>query len=198
MPKNRSTKTMSFDAIGRDLTPAEVRDAKAFAEKYSPGGKLLTRVGVHAEQRRVIEDVLHSATQTQPSERNEPKLPLLPLLAFQEAQAEPSWESRRPPAVLAVRESERFIVQLQEATAPLLQGPWRTEALAEQGVSACDVDAESFANSLVAAVSDRLSIYQLEYVVTAFSAELARQEAARQKAIAQQRKGRQAPAKKRP
>jgi hypothetical protein len=190
MPKNRSTKTMSFDAIGRDLTPSEVRDAKAFAEKYSPGGTLPARAEVHARQRQVVDQVLQAELARQAAEQGgsgdrpgEHPIPLLPLLDFQDAQPALPWVAPRPPVALAIREEERFLVLFQVADTPLRQGPWRAEELAKQGESACDADAEAFAQSLVNVVRDRLSIHQLDYVVKAFSAELAEQEALRQQSV---------------
>jgi len=171
MPKNRSTKTMSFDAIGRDLTPTEVRDAKAFAKKYGPDGNLPTRAEVHARQRRVIDEVLQQAALENSVAEDKP-LTLLPLSAFQEAHQDVTWERPKPAVVVPLREGERFIVRLEESKVLRSYGPWRNDELAEQGVACCEQDAQSFAQGLLDAVLDRLSDYELEHVVAAFAAEL--------------------------
>jgi hypothetical protein len=76
-------------------------------------------------------------------------------------------------------------VQLQiESTSDLGYGLWRSEKLAEAGISCDDSDAEAFAAGLVATLADHLSIRNLRAIVDAFQAELDQMEARRQESLA--------------
>lgn len=175
---------MTFDAIGRDLFPGERAAAKAFAARYASGTDSRGREQVRREQQRVIDEVRRAATPAQDvSAETAAGIPLLPLSAFQAAQLAARWIPPSPAAIVPLREGERFVVQFEDSSELSGHGPWRNDELANQGIDCSGEDARSFAQGLLNAINDRLSMYELEHIVAVFSTELARREAERQAVI---------------
>lgn len=161
---------MQFDAVGRELRASEQPAVEAFCAKYAAGAPQLQEVT--------------QAEQESPALSKLP--PLLPLSAFAEALPDISWQPEQPAATLYLRDTERVVVQEVETSCTNLgYHLWRDEELGKQGIYAHEEDAKAFAEGLVATLAPRLSIFDLEFVVQAFTAELERAEAERQAAIAE-------------
>ena len=71
-----------------------------------------------------------------------------------------------------------------ESTNDIGYGLWRSDRLADAGISCAELDAETFAATLVERLADNLSIRNLQALVAAFQRELDTMEARRQKALA--------------
>ena len=85
-------------------------------------------------------------------------------------------------APLYLHAHQRVLLQV-ESTADVGYGLWRSERLAEAGVSCAECDAEAFAAGLVSRLADHLSIRNLQAIVAAFQVELDQMEARRQESL---------------
>lgn len=158
-----------FSANGRALLPDEIPLVESFNAEY---------VGaLNREDAAALAQTSAQANQDVP--------PLLPLSAFHDAQTNLCWRALAAPAVLSLREGERLVLQFQHANVPLGHQLWREEELGRQGVFAAEEDARQFAQAIVEALGDHLSICDLEHLAAAFAAKLASEHAFRQAAIAE-------------
>jgi len=106
--------------------------------------------------------------------------PLLPLKAFQDAHPQLSWQPTAQVSVLAIRTDARLVLQFQDTCVPLGHHLWRDEELMQKGVLACEADSLGFAEELTHALAPHLSPWNLEHLITALTAEQARQTAERE------------------
>lgn len=109
--------------------------------------------------------------------------PLADLGAFVAAGPAAQWEAKGPSVTVYRSAHERFQLTREQCSfEPELVGRefHRKDVLAEAGICEAELDSASFAQGLVAALADNLSIRDLEALVAAFSQELATQEAQRQ------------------
>ena len=193
MADTRSRIQKEFDAIGRELQPSEAPAVEAFRAKYGASAAQDASSAPHApEGEAPLSDKAsepfqprpHRVTVTQ-SLADFKNFPFLPLSAFVEALPARDWKPEQPSVTLYLRDIERVVVQVETSTTPLAAHLWRDEELGKQGIYAHEEDAKAFAAGLVASLAPRLSIFDLEFVVQAFTAELERAEAERQAAIAE-------------
>lgn len=156
-----------FSANGRALFPDEIPLVEAFNAKYAdqlnPPGPAVTAQACSATRNTVP--------------------PLLPLSAFHAALPGLNWRVVQPATALSLRECERVVLQFQQANVPLGHQLWREEELGRQGIFTAEEDSRQFAQALVEALGDRLSLCDLEQLAAAFAAKLASAQASRQAAI---------------
>lgn len=194
MTKPHSRIQSEFNAIGRELLDSELPAVDAFHAKYgtrtSPQSVDVSQASLEENMNSLplndkggFQPKPHRITVTQ-SLADFKDFPFLPLSAFVEALPDRAWKPE-PPVTLYLRDIERVMVQVETSTTPLAAHLWRDEELGKQGIHAHEEDAKAFADGLVATLAPRLSLFDLEYVVKAFSAELERAEAERQAAIAE-------------
>lgn len=109
--------------------------------------------------------------------------PLADLDAFVAAGPAATWVAKGSSVVVYHSAHERYQLTREQCPfEPALAGRelHRKDVLAEAGICEAELDSASFAQGLVAALADNLSIRDLEALVAAFSLELATQEALRQ------------------
>lgn len=101
--------------------------------------------------------------------------------AYLGADSRVEWAPRGAPAVIYASAQHRWVIQAERGRHPEQSslGLARTEALAEAGLCAADLDAKALARSLVAALAEDLSLRQLRAIHEAFGQELAAEEARR-------------------
>jgi hypothetical protein len=160
-----------FKGEGRKLTPDERVRVDEFNAKYEA-------LGVKSMPKPPS-----WLSRPQPARAGRQLPPLLPLKAFHDAHPQLTWRPTAPASVLSIRTGARLVLQFQDTCVPLGHHLWRNEELMEKGVLACEADSQDFAETLTQALAPHLSLWNLEHLIAALSAEKARQDAEREVAI---------------